>query len=719
MLGSLKAFGAEERDTCVDNPTYACLEKYVQETRSLYAEYKNAHRIFYGIFDMAENADTIHSLVEISTLLAAGGATGLASGGIIPMALIGAALAYHTTSEIIDLTHKKRCAELCTSELAGEEEGKFQTPYSSYVEFILEYNDMHSSKFSDLRESESFIEKLEDRFKRVKKRWTPESLKTWWNNMGRAENQGLKCLTTCSISQGQGATAQLLSSSAEFKTSYGYTCKMLDVLPPKLASLMRFAQMLLLEHHFVKHRDEVKTSRLTKFLAATNDGKLCDNFKSIEKKINVLKTFHDILGKPPKVPVFTSKRILQKIFGKPCLHQAAEKGDVGKLDACLKKENINTTDALGKTALHQAAKYGNIGVMTSLLEKGANLDAKDDRGYTILHEAAKENRFEIIDFLANKVMDINPIDHEGKTPLHLAAENGHAQAVQHLLEFGAFSSTQDYKGNTPLHLAFKAKKETVLKELYTFADISAKDSDGNTVLHLAAQQQNETLVRHFVKIGADIGLKNRSGKTAFDLAEDAKKKMPLKTNQTYTFLKIHTDLLISSQKANTVDLLKAAFKNPDLNPNVTTQEGKTALMLAAQNGLSDIVTLLLSKPNVQVNRKDDNGKTALMLAAQDKHQTVFELILTNPKSKPKIRDNDWNTALHLAVQNKQKEIVKSFLNHVFLEERKKIFEIINEEGKAVFDLETTDDIKKILCKGYSELPKSKQLQTCKGIEIEK
>jgi len=63
---------------------------------------------------------------------------------------------------------------------------------------------------------------------------------------------------------------------------------------------------------------------------------------------------------------------------------------------------------------------------------------------------------------------------------------------------------------------------------------------------------------------------------------------------------------------------------------VTLQSGYTALHLAAQEGHSEILALLLGPADkVQVNSHAKNGLTALHLAAQENHIPIAQVLLDN------------------------------------------------------------------------------------------
>ncbi|NBR95459.1 MAG: ankyrin repeat domain-containing protein [Proteobacteria bacterium] len=77
------------------------------------------------------------------------------------------------------------------------------------------------------------------------------------------------------------------------------------------------------------------------------------------------------------------------------------------------------------------------------------------------------------------------------------------------------------------------------------------------------------------------------------------------------------------------------------------EDGATALMLAAIEGHTEVVKLLLDK-GADVNSRLETGETALILAAQGGHKEVMELLIkklstpsnnpNNPQTSPELVD---------------------------------------------------------------------------------
>ncbi|EPS37921.1 hypothetical protein H072_8368 [Dactylellina haptotyla CBS 200.50] len=108
-------------------------------------------------------------------------------------------------------------------------------------------------------------------------------------------------------------------------------------------------------------------------------------------------------------------------------------------------------------------------------------------------------------------------------------------------------------------------------------------------------------------------------------------------------------------------LLEALLKRNEIQINLQAeQSGKTALILAAENGHIDCVRLLLAEQYLAVDEQDKTGATALYEAASKGHVEILELLLikgANAAAETKSK----RTALHAAAERGYTETVQVLL----------------------------------------------------------
>jgi len=116
---------------------------------------------------------------------------------------------------------------------------------------------------------------------------------------------------------------------------------------------------------------------------------------------------------------------------------------------------------------------------------------------------------------------------------------------------------------------------------------------------------------------------------------------------------------VINKRKEVVELL---LNHPNIDVNARTEEGITALIIAAELGYKDIVEILLNYPKIDVNAQYEKG-TALIRAAFNNHKEVVELLLNRPNIDVNVLIKGIGTALILAVGENHKEIVKMLLTH--------------------------------------------------------
>ncbi len=128
--------------------------------------------------------------------------------------------------------------------------------------------------------------------------------------------------------------------------------------------------------------------------------------------------------------------------------------------------------------------------------------------------------------------------------------------------------------------------------------------------------------------------------------------------------------------AGNLEAVREALKSGALE--ATNNEGRTALMLAASNGKTE-VTKLLVESGASLQARDKSQSTALHLAAQNNHYQTLHYLLQQ-SAEIDVVDQDGNTPLHLAATQGHEQVVA-----ILLEEGAN-FELLNGRGEAAAHL---------------------------------
>uniref|UniRef100_A0A8C3UEQ8 Ankyrin repeat and death domain containing 1B n=1 Tax=Catharus ustulatus TaxID=91951 RepID=A0A8C3UEQ8_CATUS len=231
--------------------------------------------------------------------------------------------------------------------------------------------------------------------------------------------------------------------------------------------------------------------------------------------------------------------------------------------------------------------------------------------------AAKMNNLDTMEKLFKKNVNINAVDTLKRTALHFAVAGGHLSVVDFLLHHKARLDMADQHGLTVIHLAAWTGNLDVMRKLVKAgADQKAKNEEGMNVLHFAAQSNSIKIVDYFLQ---DLHLNDLN-------KPDGKGKKPF---------------LLASEKGH-VDMIKKLI-SLKLFTSEKDEEGNTALHLAAKNGHSGVVEILLEQWE---NINDLNqSMSPLQEASFNKHLFLQK-----------------NSPLHLAIISNNLPVVKSLLD---------------------------------------------------------
>eukprot|EP00933_Yihiella_yeosuensis_P043272 TRINITY_DN38014_c0_g2_i1.p1 TRINITY_DN38014_c0_g2~~TRINITY_DN38014_c0_g2_i1.p1 ORF type:complete len:507 (+),score=131.70 TRINITY_DN38014_c0_g2_i1:130-1650(+) len=268
------------------------------------------------------------------------------------------------------------------------------------------------------------------------------------------------------------------------------------------------------------------------------------------------------------------------------LHLASSEGKLPVVRRLVEELNapLNGVDQWGGTALDDAIRCGHKPVCEFLIGKGAIIGktafAPDDAG--ILCQAGREGNVACLRGIVRRGVDINTADYDKRTAIHLAASEGKLKAIKVLIEeLKADPNVADRFGGTPLDDAVRSGHKEVKKYLTEKGAGSGKGGAVSTSdaadLCSAAEKSDLNGLRNLVQNkGIDVNAGDYDLRTAIHLAA-AEGLLPV---------------------------LKCLFDELDANPNVVDRWGGTPLNDARGAGHAEVVAYLESMGGVI-------GKTAL------------------------------------------------------------------------------------------------------------
>ena len=189
--------------------------------------------------------------------------------------------------------------------------------------------------------------------------------------------------------------------------------------------------------------------------------------------------------------------------------------------------NINALDRMGRNALHYSAILGNIAIATILCNHDSiDVDMKSLDRETALHFAAIFGNADVITTLIKKGAYIEATDKDGSTALELAAFHKRKSATDILLRASADSVFKSTRGGNVLHSATaNIRSETTMvsyllqayPELRSTAILNGVDPIGRTPLHRAADYGDYDAVHALLAYGANRELLDGGWNTPYDL----------------------------------------------------------------------------------------------------------------------------------------------------------------------------------------------------------
>ncbi|XP_061198218.1 E3 ubiquitin-protein ligase MIB2-like [Saccostrea echinata] len=325
------------------------------------------------------------------------------------------------------------------------------------------------------------------------------------------------------------------------------------------------------------------------------------------------------------------------------------------------------------TSVVKAAARGNLDSIKQILKADKRKVDNIENGVTGLQVASNNGHEKVVKFLLERGADINKVDKEGNTPLHFAVHGQKTAVIKLLLEQKADSSIQNSAGQTALHLAIDRQQIESIKALVIGpCDVHVKDSQGDTSVHAAIRTRQEKILNAVLRTyQVKFHTENTSG---YDMLQWA----------VYNNFKSAVELILA----------RCSHCLPELVNRRMSNNGFTALHIAAFHNFRDCAHILITKGEMKIDMVDSKGQTPLHLAADQGHLNMVEF-LVEFDLKVNAQDKNGNSPLHLAqMKNRNFEAAEGsevnktnnyILISCLLVEHGAELDIKNKQGKTPFD----------------------------------
>jgi uncharacterized protein len=223
-------------------------------------------------------------------------------------------------------------------------------------------------------------------------------------------------------------------------------------------------------------------------------------------------------------------------LGNVALAIAARMGRLAFVKALLadkaNAEQLDRPNVAGSTPLFQAVQADRAAVAKMLIDAGAKVDVANRQGETALSAAAFNANAELAEALLAHKAPADTVDATGKGVIVYAAARGATRIVEMLLNAGVDPNRRYSADLTALMWAAghadSAPKEEGLRTVKLLiergATIDLADDRGRTALMIAAGLDHGAIAQALLAAGADRARRDKTGKSAADLAGGAEVK---------------------------------------------------------------------------------------------------------------------------------------------------------------------------------------------------
>lgn len=382
--------------------------------------------------------------------------------------------------------------------------------------------------------------------------------------------------------------------------------------------------------------------------------------------IDQVRLFHLLVSKGCKLSVVDDS-------GNNILHLACGTGNTHIVNYLLSQDSVNKNarDQYGRTPVMIAAEIALEDIFLLLVKKGCDLSVVDENGCNILHLACIGDNINIVEnVLFHNVVDKESVDGYGRTPIMVAAESGSKRVLNLLLNEDCDLSKADTDNRHFIHLACSWYAhiffvDRLLSKRQT--DIESKGQYGRTPIMVAAEKGQTNMFEFLVSKGCSLSLVDDTGNNILHVSCITGNIDIIKYLLSSASVSIddkgicgRTAVMMTAYHGhlNVFELLVS--KHCDLS--IADNKGNNILHLASLGGNVGIVRYVLTRKETDIESRGESGRTAIMMAAQNGHKHVFDL-LVNEECNMSIVDNEGDNILHTSSLGDSVEIVQYILDH--------------------------------------------------------
>jgi uncharacterized protein len=243
----------------------------------------------------------------------------------------------------------------------------------------------------------------------------------------------------------------------------------------------------------------------------------------------------------------------------PQIHLAIVNQDLELLSVLLEEQNsLNQQNLYGYTPLETAARHGNTNILSSLIDRGADVNFQGVS--TPLHEAVVHGHFNAVILLIQKGANVNARIGEAETPL-MNAES--VDIVKLLVESDADIDARDANNYSAGLKAILRGNYEVYNQLSLYMGSEQKEICETEKLVQLIRQGEISIFKNAMTLEYDTNLRDREGWT----------------------------LLMNCAIYNQLEIAKFLLER-GANTHLTTDSGDTALMIAEEEGHAEVAKLI-------------------------------------------------------------------------------------------------------------------------------